>query len=301
MGLFLVFATLMFVVGSAFFLKADYSEDRLKWGDTLFIVASVIFFSKSVHTIATHHKEHGMQPLEERHVCAEYFENVFYTLSCVIFIAACILFWPGLFSEHNAIRAEIVAVWLFIIGSMGFMLASYCNAILLAKKELFHGIPFGYGKIVYNIAFAALLNSQIGGVFFVTGSFMFLPGFRTHCERDIRADWTQIAAGINSNLTTIVAKMSSDFHVSESEILKLMPPHGICQDILQNGAILYIIGSFFYFVQSCLYLICSLIKSYAKSLAEHDGSRTVSADTDETELFGNLPSSRSSFTSQEWP
>jgi hypothetical protein len=271
----LVMAALMFLVGSFLFVKGPLHSLRI--GVLLFIVGSLIFYAKSSHTMVYFCYEHGSDLCKQRHIAAEYWENVFYNLSCVVFIGGCILYWPGLFHEDAELLAEVCAVWLFIIGSGGFVVASFFNAVLLSRGKMFKAIPH-YGETVYNMAFIALLCAQLGGVLYVSGSFLLRPGFRNHCNRDIRQGWEHLANMLDRNFTVMVRKMASDLNVSESQLRRFMPHKELCEDILNQGSWLFTIGSLLYLIQSMIYLAMAWLKYNANQ--DIDGDEENLEDVD---------------------
>lgn len=259
--LLFVFAGVLFVVGSLFFVKGPVHHVR--FGDSLYLIGTFIFFGKSLHSLFGQVSEHGGTLFQERHLLAECMENVFYNVSAVVFIIGCVLYWPGLFQSHEMqLKAEIYAVAFFIFGSLGFVIASYCNAVLLSRGRMFKSIP-KHGQLVYNLAFIALLCAQIGGVLFVSGSFMFRPGFRNHCNRDVREGWEDLAGMLDRNFTALLWKMARDLNTTEEQLRRFMPHKEVCEDIIDTGVFLFLAGSCFYLIQSILYLIMAYIKHYA--------------------------------------
>jgi len=260
--LFLVIAGLMFVVGSVFFSKGPYVH-HVRKGDILYFLGCCIYCIKSMHSMWGSLDMHGRGICEERHLVAEYVENIFYILSCLIFMGACVLYWPGLFQDDEwTLSAEILAVWLFILGSLGFVIASHCNAVHLSRGKMFKVIP-KHGHLLYNMAFVALLCAQLGGVFFVAGSFMFRPGFRNHCNRDVREGWVGIAEQVDQNFTFMLERMAKELNTTAKHLRTFMPHKEVCQDILEEGVWLFTVGSALYLAQATIYLVMACIKHTA--------------------------------------
>lgn len=295
--LFLVIAGLMFVVGSVFFSKGPYVH-HVRKGDILYFLGCCIYCVKSMHSMWGTLEVHGRDIYQERHLVAEYVENIFYILSCLIFMSACVLYWPGLFEDDEwTLDAEILAVWLFILGSLGFVIASHCNAVHLSRGRMFKAIP-KYGHLLYNMAFVALLCAQLGGVFFVAGSFMFRPGFRNHCNRDVREGWVGIAEQVDQNFTFMLERMAWELNTTAAHLRTYMPHKEVCEDILQEGVWLFTVGSLLYLAQASIYLAMACIKHNAERNAVHQQSATL-ADVEQAALQDKSRSSEYSDGSEE--
>lgn len=235
-GLTLVAASIMFVVGSYCFLTGNP-----KWitmlGDELYIAGSLIYLVTSLYSAV----ELSMSccAYHQREV-SEMFENILYIVAALIFTAGTVLFWPELWDGHGeqvALTCEIWGSYCFIIGSIGFCMASFFNALSL-NRDAERAATIGnstkkrdivIAKRCHYLTISALFFSQLGGVLFVAGSYLYRPGFNNHCD-------------------------------PEKEALGTEEPESFCVNVLDEGTRLYIIGSFFYLAQSVL----ALIKIYLK-------------------------------------
>jgi len=277
----LIGASVTFVWGS-FCFHPGWTENY-ELGCVLFIVGSLVFLGKSVvnmYELLTHH---GVETIsEEMAHFAEFCEHICYVASCLLFVVGSILFWPGVYgdSEENKLTGETIAVWTFIIGSLGFAVASFFNAILLSKTDTFQALPGEIGRRCYQLACWTLLCSQLGALLFVTGSFMYHPGYNNHCQRSmlISKKWKTIG-GKNITFDKAVGMIASQFHRERDAVKELIPHRTWCRDILTDGTRLYIIGSVLYLLQALLYLRITWIKQVARD--ENDNA--YAEDTDDSE------------------
>mmetsp|Transcript_35248 Transcript_35248/g.101231 ORF Transcript_35248/g.101231 Transcript_35248/m.101231 type:complete len:303 (+) Transcript_35248:544-1452(+) len=259
--LVLVLASVMFVVGSFCFLPGPWEDIRI--GDILFIFGSFIYLGKSAISMRELCSDHGHHVVKAVEHGADFFENVCYFVACIVFTAGCVLWWPGIYAnKESKLVGQIIASWCFIIGSLGFVVASFCNAVLLSKSKMFALIPGKSGELVYFLAFTSLLCSQLGGVFFTTGSYMYRPGFNNHCERHIRAGWSRLtdASDKFDNVEDVIAWLHQEFNLTRKDAEQLIPADDWCVDIEAYGTLLYIVGSCLYLIQSVLYYIIAVIK-----------------------------------------
>eukprot|EP00416_Gambierdiscus_australes_P034214 CAMPEP_0171109714 /NCGR_PEP_ID=MMETSP0766_2-20121228/70938_1 /TAXON_ID=439317 /ORGANISM="Gambierdiscus australes, Strain CAWD 149" /LENGTH=216 /DNA_ID=CAMNT_0011571487 /DNA_START=348 /DNA_END=998 /DNA_ORIENTATION=- len=213
----------------------------------------------------------------------------------------CVLWWPGVYGGDEEMKHHgmVIASWCFIFGSLGFVIASFCNAVLLSKRKMCELIPGRRGKLVYDLAFASLGCSQLGGVFFVTGSYMYRPGFNNHCERHIRAGWNDLALKSNMTEMQLVHRMAQKLSTSTEEVLKLMPETKWCTDVEDYGGWLFLLGSLFYLAQSLSYLLIALIKEQVQRQRERSAPKVSFEDFSEHEELDSGTDSASKSCSSE--
>lgn len=117
----------------------------------------------------------------------EFLEHVLYLGSGVAFAIGSILWMPWIYgSEWDAVRGHAGAAWLFIMGSLGLVLASIWNAFGLVEESVKRRTKLrDPGNKVEmwcrRIASLALCCTALGGSLFVAGSFLFRPGFENDC------------------------------------------------------------------------------------------------------------------------
>lgn len=289
----MILAGLTFVWGSVCFYPGPFED--YQGGCILFIIGSAVYLFKSVQNMMKQVRKHGWRRIHKdiEHY-AEFSENVCYVAACLIFCIGCVLFWPGIYqgNETNKLRGEIIAAWCFIIGSLGFVIASFFNAILLSRTDTFKALPGAIGKKCYILGCYSLLCSQLGAVLFVSGSFMYRPGYNTHCDRnlEIHKRWKHLATGMNNGtvgsfdeaLEVMADRMNRDSGVLEA----LIPEVEWCVNVMNDGTRLYIIGSLLYLVQSLIYLRITWIKQEAKDAkergeSEEDDESTSACDSED--------------------
>lgn len=217
-------ASLMFVFGSLCFFGGEPFQ-VLEIGELLFIVASLIYV--------------GVGMLEMYELCvanggnvwvdSTFHEQMTYLVSATIFMFGTILFWPNIYRNHPEWkdRGEAVAAWCFVIGSSGFVIASFWNALSLADTA--EEDAEGGGKAWTRITNAALFFSLMGGMFFVTGSYLYTLDMEEGCS----AYSPQPASDAGDTSTK-----------TESG--------SWCVGVTDQGTILYFIGSCMYLMQSIL-------------------------------------------------
>lgn len=217
-------ASLMFVFGSLCFFGGEPFQ-ILEIGEILFIIASVIYVIVGI--------------LEMHELCASvgsgvirnsiFHEQMAYLVAATIFMAGTVLFWPNIY-KNNPEWEELgtkVAAWCFVVGSTGFVIASFWNALSLA--DIAGSNPAGEAvegsKTLTRLTNAALFCSLMGGMFFVTGSYLYTLDVEEGCAPDIPLNVTSGSQPLDS-------------------------PGGWCLDVVDQGTVLYFIGSLFYLVQS---------------------------------------------------
>merc|ERR1739848_70423 len=178
----------------------------------------------------------------------------------------------------------------------GFVVASFFNAILLSKTDMFNNLDAKLARKCYRLACLSLLCSQLGAVLFVTGSFMYRPGYNNHCDRHnaLQQKWRTFGSHIAPNHTGTISLdealklLTSKTGVNPDIIRDLIPEHEWCVDVMDDGTGLYIIGSVLYLVQSLLYLRIVWMKQVAA-----DSKRKKDGEESSAALSGGSSSSES--------
>jgi len=237
----------------------------LRFGDTLFILGSVITFAFALFNMVesrAHWKDYANAEREDR---IEFWETLMFFLAGCVFLAGSIFYWPGIFAwwyqgqtetyindaeEHG----EGVGAYCFVSGSTLFLIASMFNAIGLGmnKEEAEEN---RISVITHYIHVVALMCSQCGSVLFVAGSLMYRPGVGGSC-----ADYNARYEGA-------------------AQVGEVAAAHA-CVSTGTFGTNLYIYGSVLYLIESLLGFVNSILKgSY---LADDDkvGHKTVEEEVE---------------------
>jgi len=178
-----------FLWGSYLFLSSDESD--LKFGDTLFIVGSVITFVFALYNLIesrAHWQNYYMAEREDR---IEFWESSMFFFAGLIFMIGSFFYWPGIYSwwyageDQSLINdmeesGEAHGARCFITGSVMFLIASMFNAIGLGMNKQENELN-PIAVVTHYIHVAALFNSQMGSVLFVAGSWMYRPAIGSAC------------------------------------------------------------------------------------------------------------------------
>lgn len=209
----------------------------------------------------------------EREDRIEFWETTMFFLAGLIFMVGSFFYWPGLYdwwhegeTEHAIHEAEefgeALGAYLFVTGSVLFLIASMFNAIGLGmNKEEKEKNPISV-KTHY-IHLCGLTCSQLGSVLFVAGSFMYRPAIGSPCP-----DYTARYEGAAQASEPVAAHA--------------------CETTGSFGTHLYIYGSILYSIEAILGFVNSILKgAYAND--EKCGHKEVVSDEDETgtELIEN--------------
>jgi len=256
-------AALMFLAGSFCFFDG-LSATVLEIGEILFIVASCIYVI--VGLVEMSEMCHASEPDEPVLLKSAFHEQMTYLVAATIFNIGCVLFWPGIYGKNKAMQAigEPFAAWCFVTGSLGFVTASFWNAIQL---------PEAVGsKCWVRLTKLSLYFSIMGGVFFVTGSYLFSLDVGAGC-----ASYKPVKLVVGSPDTGRAGKY--------------------CVSVTDQGTVLFIIGSFFYTVQSVLNCIKLCLRRCIK-LNKH-GYCEVAVDDEDDRLVSEHSTDRSMFDETE--
>lgn len=232
-----------FLIGSYLFLSSD--EDDLKVGDTLFIIGSIITFVFAAYALfeSRHHWENYY--MAEREDRIEFWESAMFFFAGLVFMVGSFFYWPGIYDWWYAGQdqtyinnmeesGEAHGARCFIGGSVLFLIASMFNGIGLGmNKEEEAQNPVAV--ITHYIHLAALINSQMGSVLFVAGSWMYRPIIGSACP-DFNARYE-----------------------GEAQEGQIVAEHA-CETTGSFGTKLYIIGSAMYLIEALLNFINSALK-----------------------------------------
>lgn len=235
-GLFVV-ANMMFLIGSiCFFEGVGFEMWVYKLGDWLFIIAALMQLLLVAQSLREQMlaKKHLTSKFNE-HDRHEILETQLFLVACAVFFVGSVLFMPGMYTttEQERIGKEIGA-WSFVTGSMGLVGASYYNALGIAAQRARQPEAHSKEAIVYALNCSALWLTQLGGVAFACGSFLYRPAFQKKCKDE---------------------EDSFD-------------------SAMNNGTILYILGSLIFLIQSIMSLIAGVLK--------HDEEESSSDDIEDT-------------------
>jgi len=238
-----IFVQLGFLWGSYLFLSSD--EADLKFGDTLFIIGSVITFAFALFALIESRAHWENYYTAEREDRIEFWESAMFFFAGIVFLVGSFFFWPGIYGWWYAGEEETVindmeesgeahGARCFIAGSTLFLVASMFNAIGLGmNKEEAEKNPVSVATHYLHVA--ALMCSQFGSVLFVAGSFMYRPITGSGCP---------------------------DFNVryeGEAQAGEAVAEHA-CETTGTFGTWLYIYGSILYLIESLLNFINSALK-----------------------------------------
>lgn len=239
-----VAANSMFLAGSALFLSAETTV----LGAELFLIGSIIFvilswvnmreqrayddFSfteMSEKLVLGAHllpESVDANPLQRIGSVERVLENV-----CYMFGSLCFALGSSLYI-HRFMRIkedEEWGSWLFVVGSISFVLATFFNGLGMTAAYLDPSLPPSIAVTAYHLAATGLCCTQLASVFFCVGSFLYRPGLDTECnERD----------------------------------------DNVCVSASLEGTWLYILGSLLYLAQSCLNIVSARLKHRAQASAQ---------------------------------
>jgi len=232
-----------FLYGSYLFLSS--TEADLAFGDTLFIIGSVITFVFAAYNLVESRAHWMHYASAEREDRIEFWETTMFFFAGLVFLVGSIFFWPGIYDwwydgiDQSLINAyeeegEAHGAKCFIAGSVMFLIASMFNGIGLGmNKNEAEENPVSV--VTHYIHIVALLASQLGSVLFVAGSVMYRPILGGAC-----AEFTARYAGAAQAGQT----------VAEHE----------CESTGEYGTKLYIYGSALYLLEALLNFTNSALK-----------------------------------------
>jgi len=211
-----VWNCILFIVGSIAFLSG-WPEWVLIMGNVFFVIASVNYVLVGIYEmVEIGYHEGGCIGNNT------FMENLVYLVSAIIFMLGCVFEWPHLLPENLERLGEDFGAWCFVLGSLGFVIAAWLSSLNVSawKLKYLDGLP--NAVTIYHIKSMSLFFGLLGGVCFVTGSYLYRPAIGNDCNPK-------------------AAKLLANDEIGH-----------FCIPTLQAGTQLYIIGSCFYFIQACL-------------------------------------------------
>lgn len=239
-----IISCVIFVVGSFCFLPG-FPAYVIKTGDMLFIIGSIIYMVMSFHTLleirSTVKQKGEMDAYSRGEIFCEWFEQILYFVAAVIFTIGTVLFWPGIpwANEDSAKYGEFVATWFFIVGSYGFVLATFCNSIAMTERGNRTAVPGKVGIVCHWMMVWELFLSLFGGILFVIGSYLYRPGFRNDCSQ-----------------YRLIEDEETSHGTAHEEV------NDYCVSVLKSGTYMYIIGSFLYTFQAITCFVRCIIRHH---------------------------------------
>jgi len=242
-----VIVSIGFVVGSWMFLH----ESLTMAGDVIFVIGSAITFLFAAYNVIEVRREESFQfAIADREKGSELLETLSFAVAGFVFMVGTFFYWPGIYQDEAAERyGEKWGATLFIVGSFGFILASFFNALNMAASKSDSKLTEIY-ITCHQFHVVALLCSQLGSVLFFTGSFLYRPELSSHCK-EIKQIVTEGVCEIN--------KMDAD-----------------CASSFKVGTFMYIIGSVLYLVEAVL--------NFASATLRHRFSDEDDGETEEVEM-----------------
>lgn len=172
-----IFSNLLYVVGCIFFFSA-----MPKWlnhaGLWFFIAGGALATLVACVQIW----ESWRRPSQDwQH--NESLENFCYLFAQVLFSAGAVYWLPTLYvvESRNEFMGHAVGAWLFILGSLNMIFASFLNAVG-TEREFARAPDRHPPMLVRRFGTLALCCSIFAGCFYLTGSFLFRPGLENECR-----------------------------------------------------------------------------------------------------------------------
>jgi len=211
-----VWNCILFIVGSIAFLSG-WPEWVLIMGNVFFVIASVNYVLVGIYEMAEIGWHEGDCITNNT-----FMENLVYLVSAIIFMLGCVFEWPHLLPESLAWWGEVFGAWCFVLGSLGFVIAAWLSSLNVSawKLKYLDGLP--NAVTIYHIKSMSLFFGLLGGVSFVTGSYLYRPTIGNDCSGEA-------------------------VHLIQNEETSHW-----CVNTLTAGTQLYIVGSCFYFMQASL-------------------------------------------------
>mmetsp|Transcript_123442 Transcript_123442/g.308465 ORF Transcript_123442/g.308465 Transcript_123442/m.308465 type:complete len:331 (-) Transcript_123442:91-1083(-) len=287
-----ILVSMVYLAGSICFMSGfpTWVEST---GDWLFILGGIITVIQAGHSAheawtTWGHPDVQDEASEISKACKqerlqdEFFENMHYVVASVVFLAGCLLFMPGVYSNEVAEEyGHEAAAWCFIVGSLGFVLASYWNACGLAMAFGQQYMPGSREHRCMRLASISLCFGMLGGVCFVSGSIMYRPGYSKDCAAEAGTEGRFRQASL---LGRLAARAHGAHRRRAHGFLRagalaadhtlLTATAGASEGILclnpeATGAWLYTIGSCLFLAQSVISMTCTVIMSAADGGKDH--------------------------------
>lgn len=257
-----VFINATFIVGSIFFFEGWPIWSKVV-GDLIFIVGSFITFLIAGRKLMLKGWSNVAQSLMHPKKQGEIIVILSYCLSSFIFFIGAFFYFPGIYPDKATEHlGEQVGAWLFIIGSFGFLLASFYSMEALGHS---HPIELDYVTLtaVHYMHRLALLSIVFGCNFFVVGSFFYRPVFNTHCNKLKAISQAHVNEGFFCKSFCGGAERALD---SISSGAHTIIAEG-CADNFRFGTWCYVIGCVLFTVSSILEL--RMISLKQRCVREH--------------------------------
>lgn len=219
--LVMLLSSIMFVLGSMCFFSG-LPFQVLEIGELLFMVSSAVYVAVGILEMYEMCQSKG----ESLFSNSEFHEQTAYLISAIVFAAGTVLFWPTIYRGDKAAeeKGETIAAWCFVTGSLGFVIAGFWNALSLADSA---AEDEEAGPVWRHLTKTALFCNILGGMMFVTGSYLYTLDTEESCDPFVPT----------TNVTgqAVQTKNSSN-----------------CVLVTDQGTILYTIGSVLYTIQAIL-------------------------------------------------
>jgi len=171
-------ANVTFLIGSIFFLDL-WPAWVAEVGDWLYILGSLLTLLLALwamHEAWQANRHHDADKEEKQR--DELMENLNFVLASIIFLVGAVSFMPGVYSgPDEELAGHEIAAWCFVLGSFGFVLASFWNAVGMASEHGHRQLPDSAHATCFQLSKVSLCLAMVGGVLFVTGSFLHRPGY----------------------------------------------------------------------------------------------------------------------------
>mmetsp|Transcript_2368 Transcript_2368/g.6839 ORF Transcript_2368/g.6839 Transcript_2368/m.6839 type:complete len:240 (-) Transcript_2368:108-827(-) len=167
-----VLKALAILIASCFFLSR--AESDILVADILFTVFSLLSFVANIIDLCT--TSNLKKEFSDQVLSIGVTESLLYAVSGLLFFMGCFFYWP-------AVDQGVLGAWFFILGSLGYLIASAYNGFGLgvyAMKLTVARSDFGALFTLQQFGIVALVS---GATFFVCGSMFYRPAFNG-CFRD---------------------------------------------------------------------------------------------------------------------
>jgi len=174
-----------FIIGSVCFLSR-WPVAVIFFGDWFFVIGSAIGVTLSLHAI---HESHALEKFtemlsltgqENRLLRNEFLEQMNFFGAGIVFFLGSLFYMPGIYGDNQEMKelGASLGAYCFIAGSLGFVMATFFAAIGMAADPHHQNLQPGSVKLYcHYLHVLGLACSQIGSVFFVTGSVLYRPLF----------------------------------------------------------------------------------------------------------------------------
>lgn len=174
-----------FIIGSVCFLSR-WPIAVIFFGDWFFVIGSLVGVCLSMYSI---HESHALAKFTEMMQLTgnennllrnEFLEQMNFFMAGIVFFIGSLLYMPGIYGPNQEMKefGAQLGAYCFIAGSMGFVMATFFAAIGMAADPNHQNLQPGSVKTrCHYLHIMGLACSQVGSVFFVTGSVLYRPVF----------------------------------------------------------------------------------------------------------------------------